>query len=165
MTAAPDLGPCLLPMPWPGSPVVLPHLACAVHAHLNGRYRDPVWPLAPLTENPSAARPKIRWEKWPSCFRDEMRLAAWNLVNGQLRPTFLLGRGSRMRGRLSAHHVRAATGQWRYLAAWLEQRGIRRLADCTAGVLHDYGQRARDAGHGRDRVLKVLGRADPASGV
>lgn len=143
-------------MPGPGSPVVLPHLACAVHAHLNGRYRDPVWPLAPLTENPSAARPKIHWENWPSCFRDEMRLAAWNLVNGQLRPTFLLGHGSRMRGRLGAHHVHATTEQWKLLAAWLEQRGIRRLADCTADVLHDYGQHARDAGHGRNHVLKTL---------
>lgn len=46
MTAAPDLDPYLLPMPGPASPVVLPHLACAMHAHLNGRYRDPVWPLA-----------------------------------------------------------------------------------------------------------------------
>jgi hypothetical protein len=61
-----------------------------------------------------------------------------------------------MRGRLSARHVHATTEQWRYLAAWLEQRGIRRLADCTAGVLHDYGQRARDAGHGRNEVLKTL---------
>ena len=156
MTTAPDLDPYLLPMPTPASPVVLPHLACAVHAHLNGRYRDPVWPLAPLTENPSARRPKIHWEKWPPCFRDEMRLAAWNLVNGQLRPTFLLSRSSRMRGRLSAPEVHAVTERWRHLAAWLEQRGIRRLGDCTADVLHDYGQRARDAGHSRSHVMKTL---------
>jgi hypothetical protein len=156
MTTAPDLDPYLLPMPTPASPVVLPHLACAVHAHLNGRYCHPVWPLAPLTENPSARRPKIHWENWPSCFRDEMRLAAWNLVNGQLRPTFLLGRSSRMRGRLSAPEVHAVTERWKSLAAWLEERGIRRLADCTAGVLHDYGQRARDAGHSRSHVMKTL---------
>ena len=156
MTTAPDLDPYLLPMPTPASPVVLPHLACAVHAHLNGRYCDPVWPLAPLTENPSARRPKIHWENWPSCFRDEMRLAAWNLVNGQLRPTFLLGRSSRMRGRLSAPEVHAVTERWKSLAAWLEERGIRRLADCTADVLHDYGQRARDAGHSRSHVMKTL---------
>lgn len=156
MTTAPDLDPYLLPMPTPASPVVLPHLACAVHAHLNGRYCNPVWPLAPLTENPSARRPKIHWENWPSCFRDEMRLAAWNLVNGQLRPTFLLGRSSRMRGRLSAPEVHAVTERWKSLAAWLEERGIRRLADCTADVLHDYGQRARDAGHSRSHVMKTL---------
>ena len=156
MTAAPDFDPYLLPMPGPASPVVLPHLVCAMHAHLNGRYRDPVWPLAPLTENPSAARPKIYWERWPSCFRDEMRLAAWNLVNGQLRPTFLLGHGSRMRGRLGAQHVHATTEEWKLLAVWLEQRGVRRLADCTADVLHDYGQRACGAGHGRNHVLKTL---------
>ena len=85
-----------------------------------------------------------------------MRLAAWNLVNGQLRPTFLLGRSSRMRGRLSAPEVHAVTERWRSLAAWLEERGIRRLADCTADVLHDYGQRARDAGHSRSHVMKTL---------
>jgi hypothetical protein len=156
VTTAPDLDPYLLPMPTPASPAVLPHLACAVHAHLNARYRDPVWPLAPLTENPSARRPKIHWENWPPCFRDEMRLAAWNLVNGQLRPTFLRSRSSRMRGRLSAPEVHAVTERWRHLAAWLEQRGIRRLADCTADVLHDYGQRARDAGHSRSHVMKTL---------
>ena len=57
MTAAPDLDPYLLPLPTPASPVVLPHLASPLHAHLNGRYGDPVWPLAPLTGNPSASKP------------------------------------------------------------------------------------------------------------
>jgi hypothetical protein len=61
-----------------------------------------------------------------------------------------------MRGRLSAPEVHAVTERWRSLAAWLEQRGIRRLADCTADVLHDYGQRARDAGHSRGHVMKTL---------
>ena len=56
MTAAPDFDPYLLPLPTPASPVVLPHLASSLHAHLNGRYADPVWPLAPLTENPSASK-------------------------------------------------------------------------------------------------------------
>ena len=57
MTAAPDFDPYLLPLPTPGSPVVAPHLASSLHAHLNGRYGDPVWPLAPLTGNPSARKP------------------------------------------------------------------------------------------------------------
>ena len=86
MTAAQDLDPYLLPMPAPASPVVLPHLASSPHAHLNGRYADPVWPLAPLTENPSASKQTIGWRQWPPAFQDEMRLAVWNLINGQLRP-------------------------------------------------------------------------------
>ena len=36
----------------------------------------------------------------------------------------------------------ARSSQWRHLARWLEDRGIRSLADCNAGVLHDYGQHA-----------------------
>jgi len=80
MTTAPDFDPYLLPLPTPGSPVVAPHLASSLHAHLNGRYADPVWPLAPLTGNPSARKPSIYWEQWPAAFDDEMRLAAWNLI-------------------------------------------------------------------------------------
>jgi hypothetical protein len=53
MTAAPDIDPYLLPLPTPTSPVVLPHLAVAVHADLNGRYADPLWSLAPLTGDPA----------------------------------------------------------------------------------------------------------------
>ena len=141
MTAAPDLDPYLLPLPTPASPVVLPHLASSLHAHLNGRYADPIWPLAPLTENPSASKKEIHWRQWPAAFRDEMRLAAWNLINGQLRPTFLQGHGSRMRGRLSLSEVYDTTAQWKQLARWLEERGIRSLA----GLRHRRPARLRPA--------------------
>jgi hypothetical protein len=97
MTAAPDFDPYLLPLPAPDSPVVLPHRASSLHAHLNGRYADPAWPLAPLTGNPSAVKLRISWERWPTACRVEMRLAAWNLINGQLRPTLLQAHGTRMR--------------------------------------------------------------------
>ena len=40
MTAVPDIDPHLLTLPAPTSPVVLPHLAVAMHADLNGRYAD-----------------------------------------------------------------------------------------------------------------------------
>ena len=156
MTAAPDLDPYLLPLPAPASPVVLPHLATSLHAHLNGRYADPVWPLAPLTENPSASKKAIRWAQWPASFQDEMRLAAWNLINGQLRPTFLQGHGSRMRSRLSLSDIYNTAGQWKQLARWLEERGIRSLAECSASVLHDYGQHLRDTSRSRGPVLKIL---------
>ena len=49
---------------------------------------------APLTGNPSTVNRKIDWDKWPAAFRDDMRLAVWNLINGQLRPTFLHGHGA-----------------------------------------------------------------------
>ena len=101
--AEPD--PYLLPLPGPGTPVVLPGRAGAMHAHLNGRYADPEWPLAPLTDNPSAFKPAINWRSWPASFTDEMRLAAWNLINGQLRPLFLQQHGPRMRGRISCGYA------------------------------------------------------------
>jgi hypothetical protein len=113
MTAAADLDPYLLPLPTPGSPVVLPHLATSLHAHLNGRYADPVWPLASLTENPSQSKKTIRWALWPAPLRDEMRLAAWNLINGQLRPTFLQGHSSGMRSRLSLSDTYSTAAQWK----------------------------------------------------
>ena len=90
VTTAPDLDPYLLPLPTPASPVVLPHLACAVHAHLNGRYARPGLVAGPADREPQ--RPQGRrstGRNGPPAFRDEMRLAAWNLINGQLRPTFL----------------------------------------------------------------------------
>ena len=123
MTAAEDFDPYLLPLPAPASPVVAPHLASPLHAHLDGRYGDLVWPLAPLTGNPSTRKPSIYWEHWPAAFRDEMRLAAWNLINGQLRPTFLRGHSRRMRSRPSMTEVNGTLAQWRQLARWLEERG------------------------------------------
>jgi hypothetical protein len=156
MTTAPDLDPYLLPLPAPASPVVLPHRAASLHAHLNGRYADPVWPLAPLTENPSTPKRAIRWAGWPAALQDEMRLATWNLINGQLRPTFLQGHGSRMRSRLSLSDTYNTAGQWKQFARWLEERGIGSLAECSASVLHDYGQRLRDTSRNRGPVLKSL---------
>ena len=156
MTAAPGFDPYLLPLPTPASPVVLPHLASSPHAHLNGRYADPVWPLAPLTENPSASKQTIGWRQWPPAFQDEMRLAVWNLINGQLRPSFLQERGTRMRGRVSLSEIYGTAARWKHLARWLEARGIRSLAGCDTGVLHDYGQHLRDTHHDRGQVLKIL---------
>jgi hypothetical protein len=158
MTAsvARDLDPYVLPLPTPASPVVLPRLTGTLHAHLNGRFADQVWPLAPLTDNPSAPRPIVHWGTWPASLREEMRLAAWNLINGQLRPTFLQEHGVRMRARLSMTTVYQMIIQWRRLAVWLGERGIGSLAECTASVLHDYGLHARDAGHSRTYVTLTL---------
>jgi integrase len=156
MTTAPDIDPYLLPLPTPASPVVLPHLVRPLHAHLNGRYADPVWPLAALTENPSTSKIAIRWAAWPASLQDEMRLAAWNLINGQLRPTFMQGHGSRMRSRLSLSDTYNTLKQWKQFARWLEARGSFSLGECSPSVLHDYGQHLRDTAHNRGLVLKSL---------
>ena len=123
MTTAPELDPYLLPLPALDSPIVLPHLANPMHAHLTGRYGDPIWPLAPLTGNPSVSKHALHWETWPAPFRDEMRLAVWNLINGQLRPTFVQVHAAKMRARLSLQQAYSAIRQWRHLALWLEEKG------------------------------------------
>ena len=85
-----------------------------------------------------------------------MRLAAWNLINGQLRPTYLQEHGVRMRARPSMRGIHQTIGSWRRLCVWLEGRGISSLADCTASVLHDFGLHARDAGNSRSYVEHAL---------
>jgi hypothetical protein len=56
VTTALDPDPYLLPLPTPTAPVVPAHLVVPMHAHLNALYSDPVRPLAPLSENPSASK-------------------------------------------------------------------------------------------------------------
>ena len=156
-TPATETDPYLLPLPSPASPVVLPQHVNPLHAHLNARYADPAWPLASLTENPGVSKRTIYWRRCPAEFREEIRLAAWNLINGQLRPAYLRDCGTRLRSRVSLGEIDLAISEWIKLAAWLEERGIGRLAECDANVLHDYGERCRDSGAGRQRVYKILG--------
>lgn len=151
-----SLDPYIMPMPTPGTPVVLPQWAGTMYAHLNNRYGDAKWCLAPMTDDPSAPRLSISWRAWPARFREEMRLAAWNLINGQLRPTYLREHGVSMRARCSMRGTHAATLVWKRLARWLEERGIGSLADCTASVLHDFGLHVRDAGAPRRSVEGTL---------
>ncbi|MFI6743515.1 hypothetical protein ACIBI9_62510 [Nonomuraea sp. NPDC050451] len=58
------------------------------------------------------------------------------MINGELRPTFVRER-QRMRSRVSAGTI---VTQWMNLVNWLNDRGIRSLADCDQTVLHDYAQ-------------------------
>ena len=156
-TSAADTDPYLMPLPGPTSAVVLPDRVNHLHAHLNGRYADPTWPLAALTENPSVSKRTIYWRRCPAVFRDEIRLAAWNLINGQLRPTYLRDCGTRLRSRISLGEIASVVSEWFKLATWLETQGISWLADCDTDVLHDYGERCRDSGVGRQHVYKILG--------
>jgi hypothetical protein len=155
MTAAPGLSPYLLPGPTPASPVVPGHLLVAAHARFNARYCDDIWPLKPLTANPSKRNASIHWASCPEEFRDQLRLAAWNLINGKLQPTFLAARPA-MRSRISADHTEDTVRSWISLARWLRSRGITTLPDCTTAVLHAWGQHLNDSGLSRGRVEKAL---------
>lgn len=156
MTAAREPDPYVLFVPTPDSPVVLPHLVTPMNAHLNARYAEPVWPLSPLTENPSAFKVAVHWRNCPAVFLDEVQLAAWTMINGQLRPTYLAKRGTRLRARISAHSLREAIQEWMRLARWLEGRGILTLAECSTDVLHEYGQHLLLKRPGRSRAKDNL---------
>jgi hypothetical protein len=142
MSTASDYDPYLLPLPNPASPVIKAELVKPTHAHLNGRYADSVWSLAPLIENPSSVRVKIAWRLCPTPFDEELRLALWNLINGELRPTFVHTRPKTisqvMRTRLSPSAIVAAARVWFHMATWLQSRGITTLAHCTSEVLHEH---------------------------
>lgn len=151
MTAATDFtdDEYLLPLPTRSDPVVLEHLVEPMHAHLNARYGDRVWPLAPLTANPSARKLTIRWDNCPPVFEGELRRAAWHLINGELRPTFLQSRPNGTRARLSLEPVVTAVRAWFNLAHWLVEHGISTLAACDRAVWDGYA--AELIGPGRRR--------------
>ncbi|MEV5497669.1 hypothetical protein AB0M50_19960 [Nonomuraea fuscirosea] len=156
MTRAPDLDPYRLPLPGPDTPIVLPHLAAAEHAHLNDCFNAPVWPLAALTENPSRNKASIHWDTCPAAFRGELQVVAWTMINGELRPAFLVGRGTRFRGRLGLAALAWTIVQWVHLARWLDSRGITTLAGCGTGVLHEYGMHLSEQGRSREKVRSIL---------
>ncbi|BEL13004.1 hypothetical protein Q0Z83_111950 [Actinoplanes sichuanensis] len=152
----PDPGRYVLPLPGPDTPVVLPQFVVAMHADRNARYADAAWPLAPLTANPSTGKRVLYWDNCPDGFADELRLVAWTLINGRLRPTFLLERGTRFRSRLSIHQIHATITAWMHLATWLRDRGIGRLADCDRDVWHAYGEHLSATHSGRSHLAKIL---------
>ncbi|MEU9045732.1 MULTISPECIES: hypothetical protein [unclassified Kitasatospora] len=47
--------------PAPHTPVIPADLVIARHAHLNSRYADETWSLAPLVDNPAQRLPGIHW--------------------------------------------------------------------------------------------------------
>lgn len=156
MTFAPDFAPYRLPLPTPDTPIVLPHLIAAGRTHLNDRYGAEVWPLTALTENPSKNSVSIHWNSCLTAFRDELRLAAWTMINGELRPSFLAERGTRLRSRLGLDKLADTIWQWINLATWLDSRGIDSLAACDSGVLHDYGLHVSRQGHSRKYACTIL---------
>jgi hypothetical protein len=152
----PGLDPYRLSLPSLDTPIVLPQFVTAEHAHLNGRYEAAIWPLAALTENPSTKKEAIHWDTCPAAFRGELRLIAWTMINGELRPSFLAERATRMRSRLSLNGLADTIRRWFHLAEWLSFRGIQSLGSCDTSVLHEYGLGNRDKDHGRTAAYATL---------
>ncbi|MEW2522326.1 integrase [Actinacidiphila alni] len=157
MTATAELDPYLLQMPSANTPVVLSEFVVPDHAHLNAHYTADIWPLAPLDANPGKRKDQIHWQNCPALFESELRLAAWTMINGRLRPTFLRDRGTRIRSRIATSTLKDTVTHWMALAAWLEPRGILTLADCDAAVLHEYGLHLLARGRSRTRQRQRLG--------
>jgi integrase len=153
--------PYVLPLPSPVSRVITPPYVVAVHAHLNARYADPVWPLAPLTEHPSAPRYSIYWKNCPATMQDELRLVTWTMLNGQLRPTFMKERADRartatMRSRLGVDGMTGTVSTWMSLARWLAARQLTTLAACDPAVFHEFSQHLAGKNNARSYLAKQL---------
>ena len=157
MTAiAAEADPYLLPAPAPGSPVVLPGRISPGNPHPVSRYQDLTWSLAPLIDNPGVHLRRIHWKDCPAQLRGPLRQAAWAMINGELRPTYLQTRGSGARGRSSAATIFDTCREWIRLARWLHEHGITGIAACTGDQWRDYAA-GRVNGVSRDRAVKILG--------
>lgn len=156
MNTAAEADPYILPLPGPDTPVIPVQRTYPQHARLNARYGDSRWPLAPLIDDPSHRLHCIDWDTHLPAFREELRLITWTFLNGELKPTFLRDRASRIRSRLSPSAAHATVRHWRDLAVWLDERGISSLAQCHQPILHEYGVHLRDSGASRTHVSKQL---------
>lgn len=156
-TAAADTDSYVLPVPAPGSPVVLQKWISPGNPHPVSRYRDPTWSLAPLIDNPGVHLWKIHWKDCSAHLRGPLRQAAWAMINGELRPTYLQTRGSGARGRSSATTISDTCREWMRLARWLGERGITSLAACTGDEWRDYAAWRIKEGVSRDHAMKILG--------
>lgn len=152
-----EADPYILPTPTPDSPVVLPQWISPGNVHPNSRYRESVWSLAPLIDNPGATLISIHWKNCPAPLREEMKLVVWSLINGERRPTFLRTKGLSARGRGSAPTMMQKYCEWFRLARWLHQQGITRLADCTKDQWRAYAGERRDEGISRVHAEMVFG--------
>ncbi|MFI1225931.1 MULTISPECIES: integrase [unclassified Streptomyces] len=158
MTAVPAVegDPYVLPMPSPDSPIVLPKWTHPDNSHPVSRYREMIWPLAPLIDNPGTRLLSILWTKCPELFRGQLKLPAWTMINGQLRPTRLRSRGMAARARCSAEDMANTSREWIRLARWLEEQGITDLAACTEDEWRKYPAERWKGGVSRGRAEKVL---------
>jgi hypothetical protein len=150
--------PDALPTPTANSPVVLPHWIRQGNTHPNSRYQDLTWSLGPLVDNPGTALVTIAWTNCPEHLRSQVRLAAWAMINGRLRATYLRDRGVRARARRSPAGVQETCREWLRLARWLHQRGVTDLGACTDHVWRGYAAERLHDGCGREHAVAILSR-------
>lgn len=120
-----------------------------------------------LSGNRSGGRTSIVWNnKCPAVFEAEVRLAAWNLINGQLRPTFIKQKKRRaMRQRVIAGHLYGTVLTWTDLASWLATQGISTLAACGPDMLDAYAWHLAESGASRGKIEKATTAMDAPVGV
>ena len=155
----------MTPAEAPAPPLVLPRTGHPRHPRPPDRRRlhgpgrplaAPAWPLIPMNANPGVTHSTIHWPLLPDPFREEMRLAAWTLVNGELPSVFLRERHPTW----ALATARSALPDDRDLGAagrvWLTDHDITTLGDCTTKVLGEYGRHVRDSGAARITVHSGL---------
>jgi integrase len=150
--------PYSLPTPTPQHPVVLPHRIAPGNRHLNSRYSDRSWSLAPLIDNPGATLISINWKNCPAELLEQVKQPAWTMINGELRATYLQTRGMQARARHSATGIAENVYEWMSLARWLRRRGLTDLAACTDVDWRDYVAYRRSLVASRGTVTDILAR-------
>lgn len=154
---APEEDPYALPLPAADSPVVLPQWIRPGNTHPNSRYRELIWSLGPLIDNPGTDLVTIGWENCPEELRGQVKLAAWTMINGRLRATYLQTRGRRARSRRSASILQDICREWMRLARWLHEHGITDLADCDDSEWRHYIFQRWTESCSRTHAERVLG--------
>ncbi|MFJ5779896.1 integrase [Streptomyces sp. NPDC093094] len=145
-------------MPHEDSPVVLSAWISPGNTHPNSRYRDAVWSMAPLIDNPGTGLGKIHWKNCPDSLREQVKLVAWTMINGRLRPTYLSTRGVVARGRTSGPDMRATCYEWMRLARWLHKRHLPSLAACTEDEWRAYASERLGKGVSRETAAIICAR-------
>ncbi|MGK5628884.1 hypothetical protein [Streptomyces sp. URMC 123] len=138
------------------TPVIAPSLVVAPGRPFVSVYADDDWSLTPLIANPGAKRVCIDWSHFPDTFREEMRLAAWMMINTALPASVLVGHPA-WHPRLGPNGVYDTVRRWNRFAHWLTGQGLSTIAACTADTFTAYAaHRARRPEVVRDDATREL---------
>ncbi|MEV5921917.1 integrase [Streptomyces pseudogriseolus] len=136
--------------------MIAPSLVVAPGRPFMPVYADDDWSLTPLIANPGAKRVCIDWSHFPDSFREEMRLAAWMMINTALPASVLVGRPA-WHPRLGPNGIYDTVRRWNRFAHWLTGQGLSTLAACTADTFTAYAaHRARRPEVVRDDASREL---------